>query len=127
MVGGWTEPMRRHFEPFLEHTTEATVACVFAMVQGNLLALSLSHWWIASQTGVAAGSATAFMLWLLRLERPWVISIAFGVLTAVLDAMIHPGMFGPEFFEAGLTGVVAALLSMLGQRVLRRNRSRAAT
>ena len=118
--------MRKQVAPFFEHTTEATVACLFAMVQGNLLVLSLSHWWIASQTGVVAGALTALAAWRFRDARPWVVSIGFGVITAIVDALIHPGMFGPAFFEAGLTGVVAALLSWGVQLWIRRNRSGAA-
>ncbi|MGE0623806.1 MAG: hypothetical protein AB7I04_08690 [Pseudomonadales bacterium] len=50
---------KRIVEPFLENAAEATTACLLAMVQGNLLAISLGHWLIASQTGLAAGAATA--------------------------------------------------------------------
>jgi len=41
--------------PVLENITESATACLLTMVQGNVLALGLGHWIVASQTGVAAG------------------------------------------------------------------------
>ena len=41
--------------PYLENISEATAACLLTMVQGNLLVLGISHWIIASQTGIVAG------------------------------------------------------------------------
>ena len=55
--------MKEHARTFGENAAEAATACMIAMVQGNLLVLSLSHWLIATQTGLLAGAATtAFRL-----------------------------------------------------------------
>ena len=96
---------------FVENITESTTACLIMMVQGNLLALTFSHWLIASQTGVAAGVVASAAILVSRTSRRWIISTVLGVATAVVDFLIHPGQFGPVYLEALLTGVGAALLS----------------
>lgn len=102
--------------PLVENIAESTVACLITMVQGNLLALSLSHWWVASQTGVLAGSLTTAALLFARVEKPWLVSTLLGVATAAVDFFVHPGMFGPFFLEALATGLGAAGLSYAVQR-----------
>ena len=99
--------------PYIEHISESTVACLVTMVQGNLLALGLSHWIIASQTGIVAGVIAASALLLSRTDRRWLISLVLGIVTAIVDYLIHPGMFGPAAAEAIVTGIGAALLSFV--------------
>jgi hypothetical protein len=102
--------------PFVENVAEATTACLITMVQGNLLALTLAHWLVASQTGLAAGAATSVAILVARVERPWVVSSLLGLVTTVVDYLVHPGRFGPFFVEAILTGAGAAALSFVVQR-----------
>ena len=97
--------------PFVENIAESTTACLVTMVQGNLLALTLSHWLIASQTGVVAGVVASAAILLSRVRRRWIVSAVLGVATAVVDFLVHPGQFGPVFLEAFVTGIGAALLS----------------
>jgi hypothetical protein len=104
---------KRLVEPFIENATEATVACLLAMVQGNLLAISLGHWLIASQTGIAAGAATAAVLYVWSSASPLKVAFVLGVLTAIVDFFVHSGQFGPVALEAIVTGAAAALLSWL--------------
>ena len=114
--------LRRNLEPFIENISESTTACLIAMVQGNLLAITLSHWLIASQTGVVAGSITAAAILVSRIKRRWIVSSVLGVATAGVDFFTHPGMFGPIFFEAAVTGIGAAGLCLLVGFVLDRIR-----
>ena len=104
---------REQVAPFIENISEATVACLITMVQGNVLALGLSHWLIASQTGVVAGAVTAAAILFSGIRRRWIIACVLGVVTAAVDYYIHPGMFGPIAAEALATGIGAALLSLL--------------
>ena len=118
--------MNRKAQPFLENTSEATVACLVTMVQGNVLALGLSHWLIAAQTGVVAGTITSVAILVARARDPRVIAAALGVVTAIVDYFMHPSMIeGPAFLEAIITGIGAAVLSYLvtlSVRRLRQNR-----
>ena len=116
--------MNQHARAFGENAAEATTACVIAMVQGNLLVLSLSHWLIATQTGLVAGAATMAALMATRAKHPWVVSSLLGAITSVVDFFMHPGMIGPFFLEALLTGLGAALLSYVVQLALRKRRNR---
>lgn len=110
--------------PFFEYFSEATTACLVTMVQGNFLALGVSHLVIASQTGVVAGFLAAVTLFLAKTDNRWTISIVVGISTAIVDYLIHPGMFGPVFAEAAVTGVGAGILSYLVGTAMRAYKAR---
>lgn len=99
--------------PLVEYVAESTTACLVTMVQGNLLALTFSHLLIASQTGIVAGTIASVALFLGRNSKRWVVSLALGTATAIVDYFVHPGMFGPVALEAIVTGIAAAVLSYL--------------
>ena len=116
--------MKKKLGPFIENMGEAGAACLITMVQGNVLALTLSHWMIAWQTGLFAGGATAAAILIARINKPWVISLVLGTITAIVDFFVHEGAFGFAFVEAALTGLGAAILSLLVGLFLRRLRDR---
>ena len=103
--------MKQKLAPFIEYAAESTTACLVTMVQGNLLALTLGHLLVASQTGVIAGFIAAIALFMSRSSGRWIVSSVLGVATAIVDFIVHPGMFGPVFLEAAVTGFTAAILS----------------
>ena len=105
--------LNRRVAPLVEYIAESTTACLVTMVQGNLLALTFSHLLIASQTGIVAGTIASVALFLGRNSKRWVVSLALGTATAVVDYFVHPGMFGPVALEAIVTGMAAAVLSYL--------------
>ncbi|MDH3531282.1 MAG: hypothetical protein OEO82_00050 [Gammaproteobacteria bacterium] len=105
--------MPRKITPFIENIAESGAACLVTMVQGNILALGLSHWLIASQTGLVAGTAAAAAIALTNTDNRLVVAAVLGAATAFVDYLVHPGMFGPIAMEAIVTGVGAALLSYL--------------
>jgi hypothetical protein len=105
--------------PFVEYFAEATTACVVTMVQGNFLALTVSHLLIASQTGIVAGAIAAATLYFARADRRWLVSTVLGVITAVVDYFVHPGMFGAVATEAIVTGIAAGVLSYLVGSLIR--------
>ena len=107
-----TASLKRFLEPFLENITESSVACLVTMVQGNLLAITINHWLVASQTGLLAGTFTSVVLLMWKASRPWVIALLLGGATGVVDYMVHPGQFGPAYMEALVTGLGAAALSL---------------
>lgn len=114
--------MNKNIKPFVENIAEATTACLITMVQGNVLALGLSHWLIASQTGIAAGSITAAAVLLSRTDKRWIISLLLGAVTATVDYFVHPGMFGTVVTEAIVTGAGAAILSYAVGTIITRYR-----
>lgn len=103
--------MNRKIEPFVENIAEATAACLLTMVQGNLLAIGLSHWLIASQTGFVAGGLAASVFLVTKTDKRWLVAISLGLITAIVDFFVHPGMFGTVVTEAIVTGIGAAILS----------------
>ena len=105
--------MKSRITPLVENVAEATTACLITMVQGNLLALTVGHWLVASRTGVIAGLVASVALMAARAERRWMVSLVLGLITAVVDYFVHPGQFGPAIAEAVVTGAGAAALSLL--------------
>jgi hypothetical protein len=104
--------MKSRIWPYVENVTEAGCACLITMVQGNLLALGVAHWIIASQTGLVAGAIAGTTILAAKLRKQWVISLTLGVVTATVDFYVHPGTFGSTAIaEAMVTGVGAASLS----------------
>ena len=83
------------------------------MVQGNFLAIGIGHLIVASQTGVIAGILAGSAILFTKTNKRWVISLILGVLTGVVDYLVHPGMFGSVATEAMVTGAAAAILSYL--------------
>ena len=118
--------MNKKIVPFVEYTAESMTACLVFMVQGNMLALTVTHLLSASQTGIIAGGIAAVGLYFARASRRWVISIALGVITAVVDYFVHPGMFGSVATEALVTGLGAAILSYLVGTAIRYARTKKA-
>ena len=103
--------MKRQFQPFIENISEAAAACMVTMVQGNLLAITLGHWLIAAETGLIAGSIASAALVIWKTSKAWVVALVLGVVTTIVDCIVHPGGFGPAFLEAVVTGVGATALS----------------
>ena len=103
--------MKKKLAPLAENIGEATTACLITMTQGNFLALGLTHWIIASQTGIVAGLAASAALFLTKTDSRWIIAVVLGMVTAVVDYLMHPGMIGPVFLEAIITGIGAGILS----------------
>jgi hypothetical protein len=105
--------MKRAIIPFIEYFAEAATACLVTMVQGNMLVVTAARLLVASQTGLIAGAIAALGLYFARASTRLAISITLGVVTAVVDYLVHPGMFGTVVTEALVTGVGAAVLSYL--------------
>lgn len=110
--------------PFVENVAESTTACLVTMVQGNLLLLGLSHWIIASQTGLIAGTAAATAIVLAKTNNRWIIAGILGLATAVVDYFVHSGTIGPIFLEAIVTGAGAAGLSYGVGTIVKQYRAR---
>ena len=115
--------MKKKLAPYIEYVAEATTACLVTMVQGNILALGLSHLLIASQTGIFAGAIAYVAILVAKTGKQWTISIVLGFATGIVDFFVHPGMFGTAATEAVVTGLGAATLSYLVGIAIRRFRA----
>ena len=115
--------MKKKRKSLVEGVSESTMACLVAMVQGNVLALTVSHLLIATQTGVVAGGFAFALSFLVRVNQIWVTPVLLGLCTGVVDYYIHPGSFGYVATEAIVTGFVAGLLSYLVALIIRYRKS----
>jgi len=101
---------------------EAWTACSLAMVQGDLTVFTVSHALTAAKTGV--GAATAILLaslfgskWMQGYRLVWLT----GLLTAIVDILVHPTHFGPHWMEAVCTGIGAMILAFIFEKLFRKN------
>jgi hypothetical protein len=119
--------MKIKLAPYAENMCESGISCLLTMVQGNVLALTISHWLVASQTGLLAGAIVGTTVIAAKLRRPWVVSLVLGVATTAVDAVVHPATFGfDSLAEAGVTGAGAFVLSLAVSETLRRWRQKRA-
>ena len=113
--------MKLRVAPYAENMCESGIACLLTMVQGNVLALGVSHWIVASQTGLLAGAIVGTTVIAAKLRRSWVVSVVLGAATTVVDMVVHPTAFGfPALLEAVVTGVGAFVLSLAVTAAVRR-------
>jgi hypothetical protein len=105
--------MNKKIAPFVEYVSESSMACLITMVQGNLLALTVGHLLVASQTGLIAGAITAVSVITIKTKKRWIVSGLLGLITGVVDYFVHPGMFGAAATEAVVTGIGAAVISYI--------------
>ena len=100
---------------FAQRFAQPTCACMLAMSAPSFVALaSLPHWRIALQTGLGTG-VLAVLLTFTPIGRLFANrygnAFVMGVLTAIADAVVHPGHFGPfPYAEAIVTGIVSGLI-----------------
>lgn len=101
---------------FARHVGQSTAACLTAMTQGDLSALTLQHWKVALTTGVSAGVLGILVslgpLFRFYSDRWSVAAIAFFA-TVLADRWTHPTHFGGPWTEALVTGLAAAALSLM--------------
>lgn len=101
---------------FGRHICQSTAACLTAMTQGDLSAVTLPHWQVALTTGTFVGALGVIMtfgsLRRLQASRWGVAAIAFAG-TVAADIAVHPTHFGFPLAEALVTGVGAAALCLL--------------
>ena len=108
-------------KPYIENISEATCACLVTMVQGNLFAITIAHWVIALETGVIAGLIASTAIISARLRKQWVISLTLGLVTAIIDFVVHSGpILLASIIESIITGAGAALLSYLVSLIVKR-------
>lgn len=111
---------------FAENVGESSAACLVAMVQGNVLAVTAAHWLIAIETGLAAGLLASVALFVTRVTDRVRIAIVLAVVTGLVDYLVHPGMIGSGPTEAILTGLGAGVLSLAAGALWSRFRGSAA-
>ena len=116
--------MKEKAKSLAEGVSESTVACMLAMVQGNILALTIGHFMIALQTGMIAGSIAIAVGMVVRAKKVWVTPLLLGVSTAAVDYLVHPSNFGAAATEALVTGFVAGVLALLFTTVVKLSRRR---
>jgi len=103
--------------------TEAWVACMVAMTQGDLTVVSLKHAIVASKTGVITGLAMMATYAMCQKENKWLNIWLTGLFVTLADIVSHPSHYGSHYTEALITGLGAACLAYLVEEYLNRRKS----
>ena len=115
-----TYTLRQRAWIFLQRFWQPTSACMTCMPGSLTNVMSVAHWALALQTGLATG-VLALVLSFTPIGRlygnRWGNALLVGILTAIGDAWSHPGNFGFQYAEAIVTGLVSALLVLAGSFV----------
>lgn len=101
---------------FWKRLTESTTSCLVTMVQGNVVAITLGHWFTALKTGAVSAILYVFISLFMKAElqnNKYAVAGTIGFLTAVADLFIHPSHFGGITSEAIVTGIGAGLLCLV--------------
>ena len=106
------------FGPLLENVSESATACMITMLQGNLFAMTLGHWIIASRTGVISGAAATAALVLSGGRKRVTVALLLALATFAADYWSHPSHFGGAVTEALVTALAAGGLSLVVGRIL---------
>lgn len=111
---------RKKLRLLAEKFSEAWTACLLCMVQGDLTTLTLNHAYTASKTGLIAGIAIVLASYWKRVNNELGIIWLTGIITMLVDKLIHSSHFGGEWTEAICTGIGAALLAWMLNRYKQR-------
>ena len=122
-----TESAHRPLAPLIENVAESATACMVTMLQGNLFAMTVGHWIIASRTGVLSGAIATLALLAAGKGRRWAVAVVLGFVTLGVDLLSHPSNFGGVATEAIVTGAAASALSLAVGRALAWRRARRAS
>lgn len=107
--------MHAKLQIFTKRLSEATPSCLMMMVQGNVFALTIDHWFKALQVGGLTGAMAVLVAFSGRQElqdNKFVLAGLTGFLTAIADFALHPSHFGGPTTESIATGVGAGLLCL---------------
>ena len=99
---------------FYKNWIQAFAVCYPMMVEGDLSALTFTHFWKANITGLIAASIASLSkkAWYQKFKQyKYAPSVILGASTFVADLLSHPTHFWFGTAEALLTGIGAGLLS----------------
>jgi hypothetical protein len=105
--------MKEKFKLFWQNLLESLTACVLIMVQGNILAITLKHWFVATKTGLLTGIMAVAVAIFGNEElqhNKYALAGMTGFLTTIADFFVHPSHFGGQYTESIVTGIGAGLL-----------------
>jgi integral membrane sensor domain MASE1 len=95
---------------------EAGGVCLLLMVQGHLGAITMTHLAVASKTGVLAIIPVLFLSFTSHARHflnRWTTAAFLGICTFLADAIVHESHYPGEYTEALLTGLGAAIFSIV--------------
>lgn len=92
-----------------------TFSCMVNMVSGHIAVMSMKHFIIASKVGLvcAVGFALTSLITNKLLQNKFYLAGYVFLATGIIDFFTHASHFGNEYTEAIVTGLVAAIISII--------------
>ena len=106
------EIIKKKLTLFINKFSLAWIACMLAMVRGDLSVLNLKHCIIASKTGVLTGVIVLIMSFI-KIDFKYKFSVFMFIGCFIGDLLVHKTHYGYWWSEAFITASMASLLSYL--------------
>ena len=92
-----------------------TFSCMVNTVSGHIVLMSLKHFIIASKVGLvcAAGFGLTSLATSKLMQNKYFLAGYVFLATSIIDYFTHPSHFGNEYTEAIVTGLSAAIISII--------------
>jgi hypothetical protein len=99
---------------FGKRITEISPACLMMMVQGDVKAITITHWITALKTGALAAIAIVILSFIDKSlqKNKFAVAGMTGFMTVIADRLSHPSHFWGVNGEAIATGIAAGLLCL---------------
>lgn len=108
--------LKEKWEIFYNKLGEVTPACLLMMVQGDITAITSTHFIKAFTTGTFTALAIIVLSLMPNKEYfkdNYMLAGLTAFITMVIDFMVHPSHFGNATMEAVLTGLAAGVLCLI--------------
>ena len=114
------------FKIFYQKITEVTPSCLLLMVQGDLAALTLTHWIKALSTGGLTGLGMVLLSFIKSnkqfYENEYLLASLTSLVTMVVDYQMHPSHYTGNYTEAIMTGLASGSLSIVMSKFWNKNK-----
>jgi hypothetical protein len=105
------------FSILYQKISEVTPACLLMMVQGDLTAITLTHWIKAFSTGTLTAIGMIILSFIKGnkefYENKYLLAALTSIVTMVVDYQIHPSHYQGNYTEALMTGLAAGVISIV--------------
>lgn len=104
----------------IEKFGQSYLACLFAMVQGDLGVLTLGHFIVAGRTGIITGFAYMITSYSKFIRSDFTAIWLTGLFTILADRISHPSHFGGAHRESILTGIIAMIMALIYELITKK-------
>jgi hypothetical protein len=107
----------KKFKILYQKISEVTPSCLLMMVQGDLSAITLTHWIKAFSTGTLTAIGMILLSFIKSnkefYENKYLLAGLTSIVTMIVDYKIHPSHYSGNYTEALMTGLAAGIICFI--------------